>query len=478
MFRKETDFLGSIEIPENALYGINSERARENFPDITPFPEEWYRATGTVKKACYLTYRKFRDAAAGKYSSHPALVVIPDEILNALEISAAEVAEGKFFADFIVPAVQGGAGTSINMNVNEIIANASLIKCGRKPGDYSYIDPFSHANIFQSTNDVIPTALTVAALEAISLLEESVNLLRSSTEKKEKEFRHILRTGYTQMQAAVPSTYGQLFSSYSDALSRDWWRISKCTERLKQVSLGGGATGTALAIPRYFVMNVTAELRSLTGLNIAQAENLSDATANLDKWVEVHATLKANAVNLEKMVSDLRLLSSDIACEESLTIPPRQAGSSIMPGKVNPVIPEFVISAAQKIYSNDSLVTSLAGKGCLELNAYLPLMGFAVLESIRLLTAACRTTAMFLVDGLSASENEGLTRISGNPTAATALIPYIGYRKATEIAIFMKENNTDIFEACSCLKVLDNDRLKEILKPGNLIKSGYSLEEG
>ena len=183
------------------------------------------------------------------------------------------------------------------------------------------------------------------------------------------------------MQEAVPSSFGILFSTYNEALSRDWWRVSKCSERIKQVNLGGGAIGTGLSLPRFFIMEVVPELRKLTGLPLAHSENLSDATSNLDRWVEIHATLKAHAVNLEKMSSDFRLLSSDLAGDKIISIPDRQVGSSIMPGKINPVIPEFVISAAHKIYSNDVLISSLCGQGTLELNAYLPVIGCAVIES-------------------------------------------------------------------------------------------------
>ncbi len=192
-------------------------------------------------------------------------------------------------------------------------------------------------------------------------------------EKLEKKYRNTLRIAYTQMQEAVPSTYGRLFSSYSDALSRDWWRVSKCLERIKVVNLGGSAIGTSIAVPKYFVAEVVSRLQQITGLPVTRGENLSDATSNLDPFVEVHGILKAHAVTLEKMANDLRLLASDIHGGHSLSIPKKQTGSSIMPGKVNPVIPEYVISCAHRVYSNDQLIAGLSAQGCLELNAYLPL---------------------------------------------------------------------------------------------------------
>lgn len=376
-----------------------------------------------------------------------------------------------------IPAVQGGAGTSINMNINEIIANSALLKTGNKCGDYTIIDPTEHANIYQSTNDVIPTALTVAVMRLLQTLEEEINKLRQEVEEFERTSRNKLRPGYTQMQEAVPSSFGLLFSSFNEALSRDWWRVSKCFERIEQVNLGGGAIGTGIAIPRFFIMNVVPELRTLTGFQLSQSENLADATSNMDRWVEIHATLKAHAVNLEKISSDLRLLASDIACNKTVSIPEKQVGSSIMPGKINPVIPEFVISAAHKVYSNDMLISSLSGQGVLELNAYLPVIGCSVIESMNLLISANKTLLSNLFSGLVINESAGYKSLINSPSITTALTPHIGYHKAEELARMMKEKKTDIFEANAILKILDDKKLKDILEAGNLLKLGFSLDE-
>ena len=477
MFRIEKDSLGRKEIPSDALYGIHAFRAKENFPGNTIFPVEWYKAVGITKLACYNTYRKFRDAATEKFGQSLTMEIIADETLNAMIESAKEVSEGRYFEHFIVPAIQGGAGTSINMNINEIIANAALLKTGNKCGEYTYIDPTEHANIYQSTNDVIPTSLTVAAMQLLESLESRINSLRVKIEKLERESDDKLRPGYTQMQEAVPSSFSLLFSSYNEALSRDWWRVSKCIERLKPVNLGGGAIGTGLAVPRFFVMQVVPELRSLTGLPVSHSENLSDATSNLDKWVEVHGILKALAVNLEKMVSDLRLLASDVVGDKSISIPDKQVGSSIMPGKINPVIPEFIISAAHKVYSNDNLVCSLCSQGCLELNPYLPVIGYAVLESINLLISSCKSAEENLIAGIIVNDSAGYYSLFHSPAITTALTPHIGYHKAAELAKLMKEKKYDIIEANSVLKIIDETWLKEILQPGNLLKLGFSLED-
>jgi aspartate ammonia-lyase len=477
MYRIEKDSLGEKQIPADALYGINALRARENFPGNTPFPVEWYKAMGVTKQACYITYKKFRDAVVSKTDIPDHLNIISDHILDPLIKAAREVSEGLYEDNFIVPAVQGGAGTSINMNINEIIANCALLDTGHGCGDYNTIDPLEHANIYQSTNDVVPTALTVAVMRLLLSLEGSINGLRQKVEVVEKAGREKLRPGYTQMQEAVPSSFGLLFSTYNEALSRDWWRVSKCAERIKQVNLGGGAIGTGLSTPRFFIMEVVPVLRSLTGLPIAHSENLSDATSNMDKWVEIHATLKAHAVNLEKISSDLRLLASDISAFRTVELPSRQVGSSIMPGKINPVIPEFVISASHKIYSNDVLVSSLCSQGTLELNAYLPLIGFAVIESVNLLISCNLALRDKLFEGLVINETSGYDTMIRSTAVTTALTPFIGYHKAAEMAFLMKEKQLTIVEANRILKFLDESKLMDILEPGNLLKRGFSLDD-
>lgn len=502
--REESDFIGTMEIPEDALYGIHAARARQNFPDTTPFPVEFYKAMGLVKLACYETCRLFRKAALEKYpGADLPIQLIPLDILDAMAESARQVAQGAFFEHFIVPSVSGGAGTSINMNVNEIIANASLVRMGHRPGEYALIDPVEHANVFQSTNDVVPTALKLAVMTLLTGVGQAINELREKVEIRENAHRHDLRIGYTQMQEAVPSSFGKLFSTYSDALSRDWWRVSKCFERIKTVNLGGGATGTGLAIPRFFIMEAASQLQKLTGLPVTRSENLADATANLDSFVEVHAILKSHAVNLEKMVSDLRLLASDIARqnfpgplpvhtpdedngttppplmtpESQISLPQQQAGSSIMPGKVNPVIPEFVISAAHRIYANDQLITSLSAQGCLELNAYIPVIGCSMIESLKLLIAMDQTLAKNLVTGMKINPGAGLLQLLHSPSVTTALVPFIGYHKAAELARLMKSGSLTIFGANEKLNLIDPALLADLMKPENLLKLGYSLSD-
>lgn len=475
--RIESDYLGKREIPDDALYGIHSLRAKENFPDTTAFHIEWYKAIGFVKLACYLTYREFTKALnSDSEISLKDFSLIDDNTITLLINAAKEIIEGKHFDQLIVPAIQGGAGTSINMNVNEIITNLALTSIGQKPGNYKHIDPIEHANIYQSTNDVIPTALKVATLQLLTTLEGSINTLRFKVEEQEKKHRGDLRLGYTQMQAAVPSSWGQLFSIYSEALSRDWWRVSKCFERIKVVNLGGGAIGTGIGTPRFFIMEVVNQLQRLTNLPITRSENLIDATANLDAFVEVHAILKAHAVNLEKIVSDLRLLASDIASNQ-ITIPKQQVGSSIMPGKINPVIAEYVVSVSHRVYSNDQLISGLCGQGVLELNAYIPLIGHALLDSLKLLISANTTLSSNMIQGIEVDADKSKEQLFRNPSITTALLPYIGFNKAATLANEMKNSGLDIFEANEKLKLIEESKLRDIVKSENLLKLGFSMKE-
>ncbi len=476
--RIEIDFIGEKLLPKEAYYGIHSVRACENFPDNTQFSKEWYQAIGLVKQACYLTVKSYKKAVNEKYPSKAEVLNLPnDKILEALIQASIQVSQGAYFNQFIVPAIQGGAGTSINMNVNEIITNVALEILDCKKGDYATIDPIEQANIFQSTNDVIPTALKVAVMQLLNELEDSINQMRKPLEHLENKYRNSLRIGYTQMQQAVPSSFGNLFGSYNDALSRDWWRVSKAKERIKTVNLGGGATGTGIAIPRYFIMEVVTELKKLTGLPITQNENLTEATSNQDSLVEVHAILKAHAVTLEKMVNDFRLLSSDLMQQKELEIPARQTGSSIMPGKVNPVIPEFVVSAAHKIYSNDALITHLAAMGTLELNAYLPTLGHAFIESLKLLIACNHTLANNLLKGLIVNEQVAAKNLYQSPSVCTALLPVIGYHKATLLAKTMRENHCTIFKANELNPVIENQKLTQFMEPGMLLQKGFSVKD-
>ncbi|MFO7940636.1 MAG: lyase family protein [Bacteroidales bacterium] len=478
MQREETDSIGTMQLPYDALYGIHTLRAHENFPASIPFHQAWYCAIGLTKLAVFQTYKQFKQGISQKYPNRNInLKLIEDDHLSALEQAATEVSEAKHFQHFLVPAFQGGAGTSINMNINEIITNRSLQLLGQSPGNYRIIDPIEHANIYQSTNDVIPTSLKVAAIKRLQQLETAINAMRQALEGQEAEHRNTLRNAYTQLQLATPSSYGRLFSSYNEALSRDWWRISKCFERIKTVNLGGGAAGTSLSIPRFMVMESVRTLQRLTGLPITRSENLHDTTANIDSLVEVHGMLKAHAVNLEKMGGDLRLLASDLVAQQEVTIPKRQTGSSIMPGKINPVIPEYLVGIAQQVYSNDTAIANLAARGHLDLNANLPFIGHWLLQSLDLLIAANTTCQQHLIMGLQVNVDKAQAHTYKNPSITTALIPFIGYNKAAELAQTMKEKKYDIFTANKQLQLLSDKELRKHLKPEHLLQQGFTINQ-
>lgn len=474
-YRIESDIIGNLEIPKTALFGINAARAKANFPFSKQFNLNWYKAIANVKHSYYLVYEKFKNSALNKFSSD-IYPFFDAKIISALQSSAIELSQGKYFDYFIVSAISGGAGTSINMNINEIIANVALNKLGKDYGEYQFCSPLDHANIFQSTNDVIPSALKIAAMQLLNKLEEVINLSRTQTESLEIKFRNHLRIGYTQMQSAVPTSYGRLFSTFSEALSRDWWRVSKAFERLKNLNLGGSAIGTSLGVPRYFLVELVPILQEITSLPISRAENLSDATSNLDSLVEVHAILKAHAVNLEKIASDIRLLASDLSGNQ-IIIQQMQQGSSIMPGKINPVISEYIISCSHKVYANDTIITNLSAQGNLELNAYLPLIGDTFLESIELLISCNEALSKNLLDGIAINNDEINKSILANPAISTILIPFIGYKNSEKIAKEMIESKCDILEANSKLNLISENKLKELIKPGNILKQGFSLND-
>ncbi len=470
--RTEQDFLGSVEIPKGALYGIHSVRAQSNFPYQKPFSFEWYKSIGLIKKACYETYEKYKRELSNKYPETKQQF-LSDETVTALKDAATEVCAGKHFEQFVVPSLCGGAGTSLNMNINEIITNRALEIIGKEHGDYATIDPIEAANIYQSTNDVIPSSLKVCVMKLLERLEKSVDLLRQEFERLEREYRDTLRIAYTQMQEAVPSSYGKLFSTYQEGLSRDWWRISKCMERIKVINIGGSAIGTGITVPKYFIFEVIENLRHKTHLPLSRGDNLQDTTCNLDPFVEVHAILKSLAVNLEKSAGDIRALSADTFNGSDVTIPACQVGSSIMPGKVNPVISEYVITVAHEVYSNDSKISALCGQGYLDLNAYIPSIGDATISSIEQLIAACDSFRTNLLTGLIVDKEKSADRLYRSASIATALVPYIGYHKASDIAHLIKSESITIFEAVARTQCMGEKALAEIMNPSKLLQLGY-----
>ncbi len=421
--RFDEDLLGQRELPSDCLWGVHTERARENFPlSGRSVHSALIKAYGQVKLACAQVNR---DLGVWKLAPEKA---------DAIERACREMIDGELDEVVVVDALQGGAGTSTNMNVNEVLANRSLQFLGKEPGEVRFVSPNDDLNRHQSTNDTYPTALRIASMAGFERLEQAVVELQQAFQAKEHEFAHIVKVGRTQLQDAVLTTLGREMSAYADALSRDRWRIYKCNERLRVVNLGGTAIGSGLGAPRQFIFRVTDVLREITGYNLARAENLVDGTQNADVFVEVSGIARALACSLKKISNDLRLLSSgpDAGLGE-LILPARQAGSSIMPGKVNPVIPEAVIQVAWRVEANDLAITQAAGAGALELNPFLPLVADCLLENIDLLARACDTLRAHCVEGLRANEERCRRHVENSTAAATALVGPLGYDRVSAL---------------------------------------------
>jgi aspartate ammonia-lyase len=459
--RREHDALGDRDLPADGLYGIHTLRAVENFPLLgRPVHPGLSRALGAVKLAALRTNR--------------ALGYLDGPLAEALEGACRDLLDGALEASLLVDALQGGAGTSTNMNVNEVLANRALERLGSPRGDYDRVSPIDHVNLHQSTNDVFPTALRVAALWGLRALGPAVVALQEAFQAKERAFADVVKVGRTEMQDAVLTTLGREMSAYADALARDRWRLDKCEERLRVVNLGGTAIGTGLAAPRPYIFRVVDELRDLTGLGLARAENLVDATQNADVFVEVSGLLKALASTLIKVCGDLRLLSSgpDAGLGE-IRLPARQAGSSLMPGKVNPVIPEAVTQAALLVIGHDQALTMAAAMGSLELNPFLPLVAHCLLESLDLLAGACGILRTHCVDGIEADRARCRRQVENATASATALVPLLGYERAGDLVAVSRREGRALKEVAIASGWLTADQFDEATSPEAVCRLGF-----
>ncbi len=459
-FRTEKDLLGERQVPADALHGIYADRAVENFPlSRRRVHPALIRAYGAVKLACARTNHEL-----GWWD---------DATAQAIEQACSEMMEGQLDRHLVVDALQGGAGTSTNMNVNEVLANRALQLLGKSPGDYGTVSPTEDINLHQSTNDTYPTALKVAAVQLLRDLEREVIALLEAFQHKEKAFAHIVKVGRTQMQDAVLTTLGREMAAYAEAFGRDRWRIYKCEERLRVVNLGGTAIGTGLAAPRQYIFRAVEQLRHITGLGLARAENLVEATQNHDPFVEVSGILKACATNLIKVAGDLRFLSSgpDGGIGE-IRLPERQAGSSIMPGKVNPVIPEAVTQAGMMVMAYDQALAHAVSMGHLELNPFLPLVADALLNSLDLLRNACRIFRVHCVAGIEANVERCRCSVENATASVTALIEELGYGRATEIALAAQAEGKSIRETVIERGLLSGERFDRLISPERVTRLG------
>ncbi len=458
-YRVEEDGLGRMRIPAEALYGIHALRARQNFPlDGRPVHPDLIAAYGTVKAACAETNREL-----GAWEEAPAKA---EAILRACE----EVAAGLLNGHIVVDALQGGAGTSTNMNVNEVVANRALQLLGAAPGRYDLVSPLDDINRHQSTNDTYPTALKLAAIRLLRRLEEQIVGLQEAFQEKERAFAPIVKIGRTELQDAVLTTLGRTMSAYAEAVARDRWRVYKCEERLRVVNLGGTAIGTGLGAPRKYIFRVTDCLREKTGIGFARAENLVDATQNTDVFVEVSGILKACAVSLLKISSDLRLLSSgpDAGLGE-IRLPGLQAGSSIMPGKVNPTQSEAMTMAMAQVMGNDVAINVGAMQGHFELNVFKPVIIFNFLTSARLIADACHSFVEHCVDGIEPNHARIKMHLDNSLMLVTALNTHIGYDKSAEIAKKAHKENKTLKEAAISLGYLTSDEFDKWVRAEDMV---------
>ena len=461
-FRTESDLLGELPVPAAALHGIHTARALDNFPlALQPVAPGLARAYGTVKLACAITNRRL-----GAWADDAPKA-------DAIERACRELSEGSLVRHIVVDRLQGGAGTSTNMNVNEVLANRALELVGEAPGASARISPLEDINLHHSTNDTYPTALKLAAVVALRELERRVVALQEAFQAAEKRFAHVVKVGRTQLQDAVLTTLGREMGAYAEALNRDRWRIYKCEERLRVVNLGGTAIGTGLAAPRQFIFRVTDALRELTGIGFARAENLVDATQNADVFVEVSGMLKAHAVSLLKICGDLRLMASGPeAGLREIRLPARQAGSSIMPGKVNSVIPEAVSQVAMLVMGHDATIAYACAAGSLELNPFLPLVAACLLESLELLARADDILCRHCVSGLESDEARCREHVLNSTAAATALLPALGYDRVCELAHLSAETGRTIRDLAIAQGWLTAGAFEELISPEAVCRLG------
>lgn len=449
----EHDSIGALNVPAEAYYGVQSMRAATNF-QIThrPLHPVLIDSIVMVKKAAAITNEK-----SGK---------LDQQIAQAIIQACDEILDGNLRDQFIVDAIQGGAGTSANMNANEVIANRAIEILGGTKGDYSIVHPNDYVNMSQSTNDVIPTAGKITVLKLLPQTIKELEKLEKAMEEKEAEFDDILKMGRTQLQDAVPMRLGQSFGAFAHVLKRDIKRLKNVMDEMKVLNIGATAIGTAINVDPYYLANISYELSKVAGISLKQADDLIDATQNLDGFVSVSGVLKTCAVDISKISNDLRLMSSGPRTGLSeINLPAKQNGSSIMPGKINPVIPEVVSQVAYLIIGHDYTITMAAEAGQLELNAFEPVLFHHLFESIDTLKEAAATLTKHCITGITANKGQCEEYIEKSVGISTALCPYIGYAKSAEIAKKSLKTGISVKELVLEEGLLKEEELKEILKP-------------
>ncbi|WP_416051934.1 aspartate ammonia-lyase [Cupriavidus basilensis] len=454
-FRTEHDLLGDREVPADVYYGVHTLRAVENFP-ITGTPISIYPEL--IKALAYI-----KQAAA--LANHE-LGLLDEPRCDAIVAACAELLGGKLHDQFVVDVIQGGAGTSTNMNANEVIANRALELMGHNKGEYQYLHPNEQVNIGQSTNDVYPSALKIATWFGILGLVDAMGVLRRAFERKAEEFRHVLKMGRTQLQDAVPMTLGQEFSTYAVMLGEDEERLREAALLICEINMGATAIGTGITAHPDYAPLILKRLKEITGIPLMTAPNLIEATQDCGAFVQLSGVLKRVAVKLSKTCNDLRLLSSGPrAGLGEINLPAMQAGSSIMPGKVNPVIPEVVNQIAFEVIGNDITVSFAAEAGQLQLNAFEPIIAHSLFKSVSHLRNGCLTLAERCVNGITANEERLRATVENSIGIVTALNPYIGYANATAVAQEAHATGGSVYEIVLQKGLLTREELDQILRP-------------
>ena len=457
--RIESDLLGELSVPEMAYYGIQTQRAINNFQisnhKLNHYPE-FIKALAIVK--------------LGAAQANNELGVLSDTHYQAIEYACRELLKGNYADQFPVDMIQGGAGTSVNMNANEVIANIALEFLGKKKGDYQYCSPNDQVNLSQSTNDAYPTALKIALFEMNKSLTEALEQLSLALDKKAKEFSTVIKMGRTQLQDAVPMTLGQEFEGFSFTLKKEVDHLHRVAQQFLEINMGATAIGTGLnAVPGYATL-CTQKIADLLKEPVQLADNLVEATSDTSAFVDYSSALKKLSIKLSKICNDLRLLTSGPrAGLFEINLPPKQPGSSIMPGKVNPVIPEVVNQVCYKVLGNDLTVSFAAEAGQLQLNVMEPVIGFSIIESIQYLTNAMMTLRQECVEGITANTEHLKQEVQNSIGIVTALNPYLGYKTSTKIAKEALATNGSVYHLVLEYGLLSKQQLDTILDPKNML---------
>ena len=458
--RLEHDLLGEREVPDEHYYGIQTLRAVENYA-ITGIPISHYprliHSLAYIKKAAALTNQE--------------LGFLPANLARAITQACDDILAGELLSEFVVDVIQGGAGTSTNMNANEVIANRALEHLGYPKGRYDVLHPLNHVNLSQSTNDVYPTALRLTLSMKMDGLIVEMRALQDALHAKGVEFADVIKMGRTQLQDAVPMTLGQEFEAWSVTVGEDIARVRNAQALIREINLGATAIGTGLNTPSGYAREVTRKLRELSGVPVVESQNLVEATQDTGAYVQLSGVLKRVAVKLSKISNDLRLLSSGPrAGLGEINLPPMAPGSSIMPGKVNPIIPEVVNQVAFEVIGNDLTVTVAAEAGQLELNAMEPIIAYNLFTSSDMLGRACRTLVKRCVKGITANREHCRQLVEHSIGLVTALNPILGYEKATQIAEEALQTGKSVVEVVLEKGYLSHEQLEQVLSPQNMIR--------